>query len=152
GRIALMFQDPLLSLNPVLRARTQIAAVARAHGVEPSDPTPAPALTPRHLETYPHQLSGGERQRVALAQALAAKPALVIADEPFTALDPARVAELASLFRELRDTTGTSFLIVAHDAAVLDSLAGSVLEMHAGRIAVGQTKAGRSDVVPASRQ
>jgi peptide/nickel transport system ATP-binding protein len=127
GRISLMFQDPLLSLNPVLRAFTQVREVARAHGMV------RPEL-PRVRNAYPHQLSGGERQRVTLAQALVCRPALVIADEPFTAQDPGRVAELATMFRELRDTAGTSFFVIAHDLSVLESLADSVLVMYAGRI------------------
>jgi peptide/nickel transport system ATP-binding protein len=127
GRISLMFQDPLLSLNPVQRAYTQVREVARAHHAA------APQL-PDVRDAYPHQLSGGERQRVTLSQALACNPALVIADEPFTAIDPARVDELARSFRERQRTMGTAFLVIAHDPAVLESLAGTVLVMYAGRI------------------
>jgi len=133
GRISLMFQDPLLSLNPVLRAGTQIAEVARAHRVSRPELPASLGLLPRHPNAYPHQLSGGERQRITLAQALVCRPALVIADEPFTALDPSRVAELSTLFGELR-ALGTSFLLIAHDPAVLEALADSVLVMYAGRI------------------
>jgi oligopeptide/dipeptide ABC transporter ATP-binding protein len=134
GRISLMFQDPLLALNPVLRAGTQIAEVARAHHVARPELPSSLGLLPRHPDAYPHQLSGGERQRVALAQALACRPSLVIADEPFTALDAARVEELSALFRELRRSPGMSFLLIAHDPAVLEALADSVLVMYAGRI------------------
>jgi peptide/nickel transport system ATP-binding protein len=134
GRIGLMFQDPLLALNPVLRAGTQIAEVARAHGVERPDLPASLGLLPRHPGAYPHQLSGGERQRVTLAQALACRPSLVIADEPFTALDPARIAELSALFRELQLTHGTAFLLIAHEPAILEALADTVLVMYAGRI------------------
>jgi ABC-type glutathione transport system ATPase component len=90
--------------------------------------------SPRLRSAYPHELSGGERQRVLLAQALAARPSLVIADEPFTALDPILVVELSSLLRKVRDTLGTSFLVIGHDPGVLARLADSVLVMHAGRI------------------
>jgi len=127
GRISLMFQDPLLALNPVMRAHTQVREVARAHNaVEP----PLPDVR----DAYPHQLSGGERQRVALSQALACNPALVIADEPFTAIDPARAGELARSFRERQRTMGTAFMVIAHDPAVLEALAGTVLVMYAGGI------------------
>lgn len=134
GRISLMFQDPLLSLNPVLRAGTQIAEVSRAHGVAQPELPCSLGLLPHHPDAYPHQLSGGERQRVTLAQALACRPPLVIADEPFTAVDPDRVAQLSMLFRELQRTSGTSFLVITHDPAVLETLADTVLVMYAGRI------------------
>ena len=88
----------------------------------------------RILNAYPHQLSGGERQRVLIAQALACRPALVIADEPFTALDAVRVVELAALFRELKDKTGSSFLVISHSPGVLARIADSVLVMQDGRI------------------
>lgn len=138
ARISMVFQDPMLALNPVLRVRDQVAEVMRAHravedlhalfrlvGLEP---------TARILDAYPHQLSGGERQRVAIAQALACRPALVIADEPFTAIDVTRVVELTRLFCDLKRQLGTSFLVISHSAGVLASIAGHVLVMHAGRL------------------
>jgi peptide/nickel transport system ATP-binding protein len=79
-------------------------------------------------------LSGGERQRVVIAQALACRPALVIADEPFTALDAIRVVELSSLFRELREKLQISFLLISHSPGVLARIADQVLVMEAGRI------------------
>ncbi len=140
AEIAMVFQDPLLALNPVLRAGTQVAEVLRAHGV--SSPAAVESLLrlaglpdpERIAASYPHQLSGGERQRVTIAQALACRPALVIADEPFTALDPNRVVELAALFRNLRDQLAASFLLISHSPGVLAACADFVLVMHAGRI------------------
>jgi ABC-type glutathione transport system ATPase component len=140
AEIAIVFQDPLLALNPVLRAGFQVAEVLRAHGV--NSPGEVESLfrlaglpdPDRIRAAYPHQLSGGERQRVAIAQALACRPALVIADEPFTALDPNRVVELAALFRNLRDRLRTSFLLISHSPGVLAACADYVLVMHAGRI------------------
>jgi ABC-type glutathione transport system ATPase component len=138
AQISLVFQDPLLALNPVMRVRRQVAEVMRAHGCRDGierlfDLVGLPA-TPRMFDAYPHQLSGGERQRVAIAQALACRPALVIADEPFTALDAIRVVELSALFRELRDKLQTSFLLISHSPGVLARTADQVLVMQAGRI------------------
>jgi ABC-type glutathione transport system ATPase component len=136
--ISLIFQDPMLALNPVLRVARQVGEVLRAHrvpgrveallelaGLEPS---------PRILRAYPHQLSGGERQRVLIAQALACRPSLVIADEPFTALDASRVVELAGLFQKLKQETGIAFLVIGHSLGVLARIADSVLVLHQGRI------------------
>lgn len=133
ARMAMMFQEPLLALNPFLRVATQLREVLAAHGCAGD---PAALLrqvglepTPRILVAYPHQLSGGERQRVALAQALACRPALVIADEPFTALDAPRQLELCRLFRQLSTELQTSFLLISHSAGVLRAIATRVLSV-----------------------
>jgi ABC-type glutathione transport system ATPase component len=138
AQISMVFQDPMLALNPVLRVRRQVAEVIRAH--PPGEDLNAVfrlaglAPSPRILDAYPHQLSGGERQRVAIAQALACRPALVIADEPFTAIDVTRVVELTCLFRDLKKQLGTSFLLISHSPGVLARIADQVLVMHAGRL------------------
>jgi ABC-type glutathione transport system ATPase component len=135
--IAIVLQDPLLALNPVLRVGDQIDEVRRAHPAKALDLAAIFSLVglpESRRRAYPHQLSGGERQRILLAQALACRPALIVADEPFTALDAPRVLELSALFRRLKDTLGTSFLLISHSPGVMARVADEVLTMHAGRI------------------
>lgn len=139
AQIAFIFQDPLLALNPVLRIRTQFSEAIRAHTAGEPDIDSLLELaglpaTPRIRDAYPHQLSGGERQRVLIALALSCRPALVIADEPFTALDAALVVELSTLFVELKQKLGVSFLLIDHSPAVLARIADYALVMYAGRI------------------
>jgi oligopeptide/dipeptide ABC transporter ATP-binding protein len=139
AEIAFIFQDPLLALNPVLRVRTQFSEAMRAHGEGRRDIDALLSLaglpaSARIRDAYPHQLSGGERQRVLIALALALEPALVIADEPFTALDATRVVELSALFAELKQKLGISFLLIDHSPAVLSRIADRALAMYAGRI------------------
>jgi ABC-type glutathione transport system ATPase component len=131
--MAMIFQDPLLALNPVLRMSTQISEVMRARGV-PGEPAEWLELAgvrepARVLRSYPHQLSGGELQRVTIAQALAGRPALILADEPFTALDGPRVVLLAAQFQQMRERAGTSFLLISHDAALLRATADRVVQL-----------------------
>jgi ABC-type glutathione transport system ATPase component len=138
AQIALIFQDPLLALNPVLKVRTQLTEILCAHGVErdPADLLKLAGLedTVRILAAYPHQLSGGERQRATIAQALACRPRLIIADEPFTALDGPRVVDLIALFRRLRAELGTSFLLISHSPGVLATAADQTYCLADGRV------------------
>jgi ABC-type glutathione transport system ATPase component len=144
--MSLILQDPMLALNPVMRVRDQIGELLRAHGVagDAGSLLEVAGLPPsaRILAAYPHQLSGGERQRVSIAQALACRPALVIADEPFTALDATRVVQLARLFRELKQRIGSSFLVISHSPGVLARIADQILVMQEGRIVEQGSPAG----------
>ncbi|MGH7081092.1 MAG: ABC transporter ATP-binding protein [Acetobacteraceae bacterium] len=140
--MAMIFQEPMTSLHPILRVRRQIT--------ETLDPgRPRPEITERALELmrlvrisdperrlseYPHQLSGGMRQRVMIAMALAGAPALLIADEPTTALDVTIQAQILDLLRDLRQQLGMALLLITHDMGVVAENADRVLVMYAGRI------------------
>jgi oligopeptide/dipeptide ABC transporter ATP-binding protein len=139
--IALIGQDPALSLNPVMRAGDQIAEVLRAHRREGRNRTRAAELCmegvglPRETYyAYPHQLSGGQRQRVAIAQAIACRPALVIADEATSKLDPETQAGIISLLKEIRNRHDTAFLVISHDPSVLAQFVERIAVMYAGSI------------------
>ena len=142
--VAMVFQDPMMTLNPVLKVGDQMAMAVRVH--DPMSKRAAldraqaaletvgiPAARER-LEAYPHQLSGGMRQRVAIATALLHKPSVIIADEPTTALDVSIQGQILAEVRRLADETGTAFVWVSHDLAVVSSLADEVCVMYAGRI------------------
>jgi len=142
--ISLIPQDPALSLNPVMDAGSQIAEVLRAHL-----PLGATERRARVLElllelgfdrpddiygAYPHQLSGGQRQRIAIAQAIACRPALVIADEPTTKLDAPLQAEIVALLAQIRKRHDTAILLISHDPSLFAGFADRIAVMYAGRI------------------
>ncbi len=144
ARIAMVFQDPMMTLNPVLKVSTQMIAAVRAHDKVSRDVArtraraalatvgiPSPE---ERLDAYPHQLSGGMRQRVAIAIALLHKPAVIIADEPTTALDVSIQSQILAEVRRLATDTGTAFIWITHDLAVVSSLADDICVMYAGRI------------------
>jgi peptide/nickel transport system ATP-binding protein len=144
-RIAMIFQDPMMTLNPVLRIETQMTEAIRAHHPEVSHAAARgrardalaqvgiPAAEER-LAAYPHQFSGGMRQRVAIAIALLNRPALLIADEPTTALDVTIQAQILYEVQKLCRESGTALLWITHDLAVVGGLADVVAVMYAGRI------------------
>ena len=144
ARIAMVFQDPMMTLNPVLKVSTQMIAAVRAHDKVPRSVARARARDAlakvgipspeERLDAYPHQLSGGMRQRVAIAIALLHQPAVIIADEPTTALDVSIQGQILAEVRRLADETGTAFVWITHDLAVVSSLADDICVMYAGQV------------------
>jgi oligopeptide/dipeptide ABC transporter ATP-binding protein len=145
ARIAMIPQDAGQSLNPIMKVGDQIAEVFRAHRDWPSQRRRSEAQIllqlvqlhqiDRHIyDAYPHQLSGGQQQRIAIAQALACDPALVIADEPTASLDPQTAQEILNLLGHLKTEKKLSLLFITHDPRLLLTLAGRVAIMYAGRI------------------
>jgi peptide/nickel transport system ATP-binding protein len=143
-RIGMVFQDPLTSLNPLYTVGRQLeetilthlkvdraAARRRALGLLAEVGIPAPEGRFHH---YPHQFSGGMRQRVVIALALAAEPALVIADEPTTALDVSIQAQIIALLKRLAADRGAAVMLITHDMGVIAETAHRVAVMYAGRI------------------
>lgn len=142
--MSLIPQDPALSLNPVMTAGSQVGEVLRAHL-----PLNAQQRRKRVMElfrevgfdhpeeiysAYPHQLSGGQRQRIAIAQAVACRPALLIADEPTSKLDATLQAEIVALLLQIRRQHGTAILVISHDPASFAGFADRIAVMYAGRI------------------
>ncbi len=144
ARIALVFQEPSASLNPVFTVGDQIAEAMVVHGVETGVAASRRAVEllaavrvpdpERVAGSYPHQLSGGMSQRVLIAMALSCRPALVIADEPTTALDATIQAQILDLLQEMRRKYDLSMLLVSHDLGIVAGAADRVAVMYAGRI------------------
>jgi peptide/nickel transport system ATP-binding protein len=144
-RIAMIFQEPMTSLNPVLTIGTQIAESVVRHLGSPWRAARDRARemldlvrigdARRCLDQYPHQLSGGMRQRVMIAIALACNPQVLIADEPTTALDVTIQAQILDLMLELKEKLGTAIIMITHDLGVVAETCERAIVMYAGRIA-----------------
>jgi len=144
NRLAMIFQEPMTSLNPSFTIGDQIgealsrhrglsASAARRAAIETLERVRMPSPHMR-VDEYPHKLSGGMRQRVMIAMALACSPALLIADEPTTALDVTIQAQILDLLRKLREETGTSVILITHDLGVVAETCDDVAVMYAGEI------------------
>jgi peptide/nickel transport system ATP-binding protein/oligopeptide transport system ATP-binding protein len=144
GKMSMIFQEPMTSLNPVHTVGQQIveaiiahstmsprAAKARAIEMLELVKIPSPA---RRIDDYPHNMSGGMRQRVMIAMALSCEPSLLIADEPTTALDVTIQAQILDLLSDLQQRLGMAVLIITHDLGVIAEMADTVLVMYAGQI------------------
>jgi peptide/nickel transport system ATP-binding protein len=144
-RIGIIFQDPMTSLNPLQRVGDQIAETIMAHKSAPRKEARKQAIAwlgevgipspEKRIDGYPHEFSGGMRQRVVIALALCAEPALVIADEPTTALDVSVQAQIISVLKNLSRRRHAAVMLITHDMGVIAETADRVAVMYAGRIA-----------------
>jgi len=143
-RLAMIFQDPMTSLNPFLRISKQLMEVtrlhlghtkaqAREHAIEMLEKVGIPDAAER-VDSYPHEFSGGMRQRVMIAMALSCQPELLIADEPTTALDVTIQAQILELIRMLKAETGASVILITHDLGVVAGMTDYILVMYAGKV------------------
>jgi oligopeptide/dipeptide ABC transporter ATP-binding protein len=144
GKLAVVFQDPMSSLNPARRVGAQMTDVVRVHGGRSRREALADAVDrlrkvriaspEQRVHDHPHRFSGGMRQRAMIAMGLMTTPSLLVADEPTTALDVTVQAEIMELIAELNRTMGTAVLLVSHNIALIAEVCARVLVMYAGRI------------------
>jgi peptide/nickel transport system ATP-binding protein len=140
--IGMIFQDPYSSLNPRHTVGTIVGAPLRVQHVKTESGVKRAVqellemvgLNPEHYNRYPHEFSGGQRQRIGVARTLALKPRLIVADEPVSALDVSIQAQVINLLDDLQDELGLSYVIIAHDLAVVRHIADQVAVMYLGKI------------------
>jgi peptide/nickel transport system ATP-binding protein len=138
-QIQMVFQDPQASLNPRQSVGTILSTPFRAQGIRPTraqlvELLEQVGLAEQHLERYPHEFSGGQRQRIGIARALSVKPELLVCDEPVSALDVSVQAQVLNLLADLRDDLGLSYVLVAHDLAVVRQVASRLAVRYLGTI------------------
>ncbi len=143
-RIAMIFQDPMTSLNPFMKISKQLMEItqlhlgytkaqAYEHAIKMLDTVGIPDARSR-VDNYPHEFSGGMRQRVMIAMALSCEPELLIADEPTTALDVTIQAQILELIKKLKADTGTSVILITHDLGVVAGMTDKIIVMYAGKV------------------
>jgi oligopeptide transport system ATP-binding protein len=141
-KMQMIFQDPYSSLNPRLRVREIIGEALRVHHLVPgADWTERVrqllgevGLQPDHMARYPHEFSGGQRQRIGVARSLAMNPDLIVADEPVSALDVSIQAQVINLLDSLKEKHGLSYIVIAHDLAVVEHISDRIAVMYLGKM------------------
>lgn len=143
-RIAMIFQDPMTSLNPFLKISKQLMEVTQLHLGHSKKQAREHAIkmlklvgisdAEQRIDGYPHEFSGGMRQRVMIAMALSCEPELLIADEPTTALDVTIQAQILELIKDLKSRMGTSVILITHDLGVVAGMTDKIIVMYAGKV------------------